>query len=192
MMQIEWHSVLLPWHFENAKQLLHQIENHTNIPSDQLSLLCCFFLSYPLAFFQSQIPSIPIKHYVNVFIGITMAQFVYNIAWLHSLFTSIVTYYILKWLPIRYSCIVAFLFNMEYLAFLHIFRMTNDYNGWKMDCTTSQMIIVIKLTSFAINFYDGQVKTTTKTDENDSLVRQHSSFLPSNFSPSPLYSNSPG
>nr|CCA18673.1 lysophospholipid acyltransferase putative [Albugo laibachii Nc14] len=169
MTQIEWNSVLLPWRFENVRQLLEQVESQTSIPSDQLNLLCCFFLSYPLAFLQSQISSVQIKHYINIFIGITMAQFVYNIAWLHSLFTSIVTYYILKWLPIRYSSIVAFLFNMEYLAFLHIIRMMNDYNGWKMDCTTSQMIIVIKLTSFAINFYDGKVKTTTEMDENDSL-----------------------
>lgn len=43
------------------------------------------------------------------------------------------------------------------MATLHIHRMYVDYMGWSMDSTASQMILLIKLTSFAYNYYDGVV-----------------------------------
>jgi hypothetical protein len=39
----------------------------------------------------------------------------------------------------------------------HIYRLYVDYMGWSLDFTGPQMILVIKLTSFAFNYYDGVV-----------------------------------
>ena len=33
--------------------------------------------------------------------------------------------------------------------------MYNDYGGWKLDYTTAQMIVTIKLTTFAYSYADG-------------------------------------
>eukprot|EP00003_Mantamonas_plastica_P006565 TRINITY_DN1538_c0_g1_i1.p2 TRINITY_DN1538_c0_g1~~TRINITY_DN1538_c0_g1_i1.p2 ORF type:complete len:458 (+),score=121.13 TRINITY_DN1538_c0_g1_i1:636-2009(+) len=39
----------------------------------------------------------------------------------------------------------------------HIYRQYTDYMGWSMDFTGPQMIITIKLTTFAYNYHDGQL-----------------------------------
>jgi len=50
---------------------------------------------------------------------------------------------------------VIFVTAMGYLSALHIYRMVNDYMGWKFDITTQVLIIVQRVTAFAWNYYDG-------------------------------------
>jgi hypothetical protein len=47
----------------------------------------------------------------------------------------------------------------------HIYRLYVDYMGWTLDFTGPQMLLVIKLTSFAYNYYDGVVDKTSQKKE---------------------------
>lgn len=38
----------------------------------------------------------------------------------------------------------------------HLYRQFNDYRGYKLDHTGPQMILTMKLTSWAFNVYDGR------------------------------------
>jgi hypothetical protein len=44
---------------------------------------------------------------------------------------------------------------MTYMSLSHMYRMHVDYLGWQLDFTGPQMILTIKLSSFAYNLYDG-------------------------------------
>jgi lysophospholipid acyltransferase len=50
---------------------------------------------------------------------------------------------------------LVFAVTLAHLSLSHIFRMLVDYGGWQLDYTGPQMVLVIKLTSFAYNLYDG-------------------------------------
>ncbi|KYQ90954.1 60S ribosomal protein L5 [Tieghemostelium lacteum] len=51
--------------------------------------------------------------------------------------------------------VTVFVFSMLYLSVSHWYRMYVDYKGWALDYTGPQMVLTLKLTSFAWNLYDG-------------------------------------
>lgn len=75
-------------------------------------------------------------------------------------------------LPVR-ACQV-FAFVMAYMSLSHLYRLYVDYLGWSLDFTGPQMILTIKLSSFAYNVYDGVVDSdvlqTPQTDRYKSKV----------------------
>lgn len=75
-------------------------------------------------------------------------------------------------LPVRASQVFAFV--MAYMSLSHLYRLYVDYLGWSLDFTGPQMILTIKLSSFAYNVYDGVVDSdvlqTPQTDRYKSKV----------------------
>ena len=57
---------------------------------------------------------------------------------------------------------------MVYMSAGHLFRIYNDYMGWTLDFSGPQMLLVIKLTSFAYTYYDGMMGL--KKDEKKASV----------------------
>jgi hypothetical protein len=67
---------------------------------------------------------------------------------------------------------------MAYMSLSHLYRVYVDYLGWSLDFTGPQMILTIKLSSFAYNVYDGLVdgvnlqgkvaKLQSEVDQDDS------------------------
>jgi hypothetical protein len=156
-----------PLKFSYFNAQLAQVAPQIGIPADQLRAALCLFAAYPFAMVLRVLPAPSAKHWMNICVGLAMAQLVYGSEWLHSFGSALVTYMLMKFAPIKQAPYIVFVFNMAYVAALHIYRMSVDYMGWSMDCTASQMLLLIKLTSFGFNYYDGAVQASTKIKETD-------------------------
>eukprot|EP01113_Clastostelium_recurvatum_P030996 TRINITY_DN3823_c0_g1_i3.p1 TRINITY_DN3823_c0_g1~~TRINITY_DN3823_c0_g1_i3.p1 ORF type:complete len:409 (-),score=88.84 TRINITY_DN3823_c0_g1_i3:104-1330(-) len=77
----------------------------------------------------------------------------------------------------RYQHYVVFVFVMGYISVSHIYRMYTDYMGWTLDFTGSQMVLTLKLTSMAFNYYDGNRKD--KDNITEEMQRRAIRKLPS-------------
>ncbi|KAF1788153.1 Membrane bound O-acyl transferase, MBOAT [Phytophthora cactorum] len=143
-----------PLRFTMLNQQLTQLSELVGVPVDQLRCVACLLTVYPLAIVVRKLPSVTAKHWLHICAGVSIAQFVYGTGWLHSLLSSLVTYALVCVLPPKRAPFVVFLANMVFVAALHIHRMRVNYMGWSMDSTASQMLLLIKLTSFAFNYHD--------------------------------------
>ncbi|KAJ0410282.1 hypothetical protein P43SY_002614 [Pythium insidiosum] len=161
-------ALATPLDFTFVNTELAKLSESAGFPLDQLRFILCLFAAYPLAWLQRRLPSATIKHVFNIVIGIGTAQFVYSAGWLHSFLSAMVTYGLVKFAPVRYMPYIVFVANMAFVAALHIYRMTVDYMGWSMDSTGSQMLLLIRLTSFAFNYYDGAVEASMAIKDSDS------------------------
>lgn len=158
-----------PLKFSLVNARLAAVAEAVGFPADQLRALLCFALAYPLADALRRLGSPAAKHCLNVVVGVGMAQLVYGSQWLLSLASAVVTYALLLVAPAHLAPRLVFVFNMGFLAALHLYRMHVDYMGWSMDATASQMLLLIKLTSFAYNYYDGTAgAAAAQSDETDS------------------------
>ncbi|KAL3668934.1 hypothetical protein V7S43_006222 [Phytophthora oleae] len=157
-----------PLQFTMLNEQLSSLSELVGVPVDQLRCVTCLLGAYPLAIVVRKLPSITAKHWLHICSGVSIAQFVYGAGWLHSLLSSLLTYALVCLLPPKRAPLVVFLANMTYVAALHIHRMRVNYMGWSMDSTASQMLLLIKLTSFAFNYHDGVVPSATAVQDGES------------------------
>uniref|UniRef100_A0AAV1TMS0 Lysophospholipid acyltransferase n=1 Tax=Peronospora matthiolae TaxID=2874970 RepID=A0AAV1TMS0_9STRA len=157
-----------PLRFTVLNEQLSHLAELVGIPVDQLRCVTCLLAVYPFAVLVQKLPSITAKHWLHICGGVSIAQFVYGTGWLHSLFSSLLTYALVCFLPPARASVVVFLTNMVYVAALHIHRMRVNYMGWNMDATASQMLLLIKLTGFVFNYHDGVVPSATTAEKGDS------------------------
>lgn len=157
-----------PLRFEFLHAQVDELSSSLGLASDQLAYVLCLFAAYPLALVYNLLPSASLKHLVDVLLGVSMAQFVLGAQWVHSLLSALTTYLLVRFGPAKYAPYLVFAFNMLYMSASHIYRLYVDYMGWTLDFTGPQMLLVIKLSSFAYNYYDGVVDKTWAT-KRDSL-----------------------
>jgi len=62
------------------------------------------------------------------------------------------------------------------LSISHIYRMYTDYMGWTMDFTGPQMLLTLKLTTFAFDYHDGQIQRI-KIPHHDMALSKFPSLL---------------
>jgi len=84
-----------------------------------------------------------------------MMQVVYGPDWIHSLIPSVLTYVMALVLPRAMFPRAAFFVVMGYLFAAHLYRMYVAYMAFEFDFTGTQMVLTMKLTSFAYNLFDG-------------------------------------
>mmetsp|Transcript_2184 Transcript_2184/g.2278 ORF Transcript_2184/g.2278 Transcript_2184/m.2278 type:complete len:511 (-) Transcript_2184:102-1634(-) len=113
------------------------------------------FLAYPFAAILRAIPDPNIKHFISMMGGIFLVQWVFGPDWIHSFISSAVTYLICAFVPNKYSVMIAFTWAMSYMTIAHGYRMWISYMSGIFDFTGMQMVLTMKLTSFAYNVYDG-------------------------------------
>lgn len=152
-----------PLRFEALHAQVGELSQALGLGADQLAYVLCLFAAYPLALVYQFLPNAALKHLFDVGVGVAMAQFVLGSQWVHSLVAAAVTYALVRFGPAHYAPYLVFAFNMLYLSASHIYRLYVDYMGWTLDFTGPQMLLVIKLTSFAYNYYDGVVDKTWAT-----------------------------
>ncbi|CAI5737402.1 unnamed protein product [Hyaloperonospora brassicae] len=157
-----------PLPFTLLNEQLTRLSTLVGLPVDQLRCVTCLLAVYPFAVLVQKLPSATAKHWLHICGGVSIAQFVYGSGWLHSLLSSLLTYALVRVLPPTRAAAVVFLANMLYVAALHVHRMRVNYMGWSMDATASQMLLLIKLTSFAFNYHDGVVPSATAVAKGDS------------------------
>ncbi|CAH0516904.1 unnamed protein product [Peronospora belbahrii] len=153
-------ELVTPFDFSFLYSYVDKLSTSLNLGSDQLRYVLCLFAAYPLAVVYKFLPSAHLKHLMDVIVGISIAQFVLGSGWIHSFIASFITYLLVMFGPPKHTPSIVFLFNMLYMSASHIYRLYVDYMGWTLDFTGPQMLLVIKLTSFAYNYYDGVVDKT--------------------------------
>lgn len=114
---------------------------------------------YPFAAILRIIPSkyATLKHLTSFLGGLFLVQWVFGKDWIHSFVSSYVTYILCFLLPGKYKASGVFVFVMGYMLLSHIYRMYVSYLSGIFDFTGTQMVLTMKLTSFAYNLYDGTV-----------------------------------
>ena len=87
--------------------------------------------------------------------GFVVVQWIFGPDWIHTFISSSVTYLICAFGPRKHIGTLCFVWVMGYMTGCHIFTMYNDYMSEKFDFLRTQMVITMKLTSFAYNYFDG-------------------------------------
>lgn len=136
-------------------------------PADQLKYVACIMAAMPLGLLFRFLPqSSAVKHLFSIVTSISMLIFCLGPSqWLHSFVTSLATYVLLVVLPKSVAHTAVFVFVMGYMSVSHIYRMHVDWMGWTMDFTGPQMVLTIKLTSIAFDYFDGRCDPATRSAE---------------------------
>lgn len=113
------------------------------------------FLTYPMAVILRTLPGTTTKHIFSIFVGVFLLQWVFEEDWIHSFLSSIVTYLICAFAPMKSVGPMAFVWAIGYMTMSHWYRMYTSYMSGKFDFTGTQMVLTMKLTSFAWNYWDG-------------------------------------
>ncbi|KAI4733698.1 MBOAT family protein-like protein [Aureobasidium sp. EXF-12298] len=148
---------------------------------DELKLIFSFLLSYPLAGVLKRIPdSKPAQK--NVFIIVVSMFYLVGLFDLWAglrtiLISSIGAYAIAAYIQGPYMPWVGFVFLMGHMSVNHIYRqIVNDPST--IDITGAQMVLVMKLTAFCWNVYDGTLPEATLTDhQKERALRKLPSLL---------------
>jgi len=121
------------------------------------------FLAYPFSFIFGLMPCIkPVKHFLSFVIGFIFVQWVFGPDWIHSFLTALFTYGCCIFAPRKVMGPLAFWTVLAYMVACHAYKMymnglTNlPYWQYPLDFTGCQMVLTMKLTSFAYNVADGK------------------------------------
>lgn len=131
------------------------------------------FLVYPFSILLRLLPDKNLKHLMSTVGGIVLMQWIFGADWIHSFVSSLVTYLICLLAPRKYCHYIVFIFAMAYMTGSHLYRMYVEYLTGVFDFTGTQMVITMKLTSFAYNLYDGTAdrKNVFMTHDNKALAK---------------------
>lgn len=113
------------------------------------------FLVYPFAAILRATPNKQLKHLLSLLGGVFLVQWVFGPDWIHSFVTSLGTYVMCLILPGKIQASAVFYFVMSYMVLSHMNRMYVSYLSGIFDYTGTQMVLTMKLTSFAYNYFDG-------------------------------------
>lgn len=127
---------------------------------DQIKLIACLLISYPLGSVFIRLPNDQpnVKHLFNI--AITLFYFipVLNLwdGFLQLLADVIATYYIARNVKSQMMPWIVFAVIMGHLTINHIIRAIFNLSYETFEITGPQMVLVMKLTTFAWNVYDGR------------------------------------
>ncbi|KAJ7667617.1 endoplasmic reticulum protein [Mycena polygramma] len=127
---------------------------------DQIKLISCLLIAYPLGSLFIRIPSDRpvLKHLFNI--GVTLL-FLFPVLKLYSAFLQLLasilgTYYITRYYHGSKMPWVVFIFVMGHLTVNHVIRAIYNFSYETLEVTGPQMVLTMKLTTFAWNVYDGR------------------------------------
>ncbi|ORY08115.1 MBOAT-domain-containing protein [Basidiobolus meristosporus CBS 931.73] len=128
-----------------------------------------------------KLPNNPtIKHIYSIlstlFLFVVISNQHYGV--LHILLGSLVPYFITLFVKGSLAPKLVFVFAMAHMSYTHIYRQIYDYGGFTMDHSGPQMIMTIKITSFAWCVYDGsRSEKQLSTYQKSKVIRQFPSLL---------------
>ncbi|WWD03076.1 hypothetical protein V865_001122 [Kwoniella europaea PYCC6329] len=132
-------------------------------PPDQLKLIFSLLISYPLGSLYVRLP--PSKPYIAHLFSIIVSTFVVvfllemKTGMLHLLFSIAGTYIIAATVQGKNMPWIVFVFVMGHLLYNHIDRYIIGTSASAIEITGSQMVLAMKLTTFAWNVHDGKQKS---------------------------------
>ncbi|KAH9927125.1 MBOAT-domain-containing protein [Epithele typhae] len=136
------------------------IADATGASVDQIKLISCLLFSYPLGSLYIRIPAShpELKHIFSIFISFF---YLIPVLWLWGgalqLLASVVgTYYIVKKNQSKSMPWLVFALTMAHLTVTHIIRMSDDSVYDRVEISGPQMVLTMKLTTYAWNVFDGR------------------------------------
>jgi len=159
----------------NADPFLTPFAQSAGFDLSVFKFLIALFVAYPFSALLYHLPSATAKHLCSFVIGFIFVQWIFAADWIHTFISSIGTYLICALLPKRYIGVAGFVWVMGYLMVCHIFSMQMKYMNEEFDFLRTQMVITMKLTSFAYNLYDGtyDYKKVFATDHNPKEAKMY-------------------
>ncbi|KAF8681605.1 membrane-bound acyltransferase family [Rhizoctonia solani] len=142
--------------------LFVSISSVLGAPADQIKLIFCLLVAYPLSTIYVRLPKDKphIKYVYNIAVSMFFLVPILRLYWgtAHLLLSSTFTYFAAKRIKSQNMPWVVFAFVMAHLLVNHAYRtayLTLD----DLEITGTQMVLVIKLSTFAWNIYDGRQPT---------------------------------
>jgi len=144
---------------KELKSALSDLGNKLNSPLDQVTLIFCIFISFPLGLINYFITSPTIRLLFGLVTGITIQYFMYEEQVLHCLISVAIAYIHIKLLSrTAYSSpTLVLLIMIGHLSYNHIHQMLLTNGGWSLDVTLIHMQIVTKLSSLIYCYEDGSI-----------------------------------
>eukprot|EP00128_Syssomonas_multiformis_P000227 Colp12_sorted_trinity150504_noHs@30298 len=162
----------------DVESIFESLSAQVGFPVDQLKLVTCMTLAYPLGCYQySCNKSVPFKHALSAAIGFIFGWLCFKTAFLHFVAIAIVCYLMVRFFDSKTAIFSVFVYSMTHLSACHIYRQYVDYGGWELDVTGPLMILVIKVTSFAFNIYDGKRMSECIDEHKRYALTRMPSFL---------------
>lgn len=152
---------------------LNKVTETYGIDSFTLRYAICLLGSFPLNAILKRLPDEKEKTKC-IYIIVSSMIYLFGILNLYSgfrtlLISSTFTFLITRFYHSKFMPYLNFVFVMGHLAMNHIYaQFFNSQTATTIDITASQMVLAIKLTSFAWSYYDGM---DTNADEFESLVQ---------------------
>lgn len=136
------------------------LAQYLKLKPEMVRYLTCLVLLYPLALLHRQLPSTGVRHVVSLVAGLGLAWANFGGDTLHFVASSGVAYLMCMAAPrqpMMPACV--FLWVLGYISWGHIQRMYmpgGDFGGPVVHWTSPQMLLTIKITSFAWAYHDAQ------------------------------------
>ncbi|CAE7187411.1 unnamed protein product [Rhizoctonia solani] len=139
--------------------LFVSISSVLGAPADQIKLIFCLLVAYPLSTIYVRLPknNLQIKYVYNITVSMFFLIPILRLYWgtVHLLASSGFTYFAAKTIKSQNMPWIVFAFVMAHLLVNHAYRtayLTLD----DIEITGTQMVLVIKLSTFAWNIHDGR------------------------------------
>ncbi|KAG7096611.1 hypothetical protein E1B28_004028 [Marasmius oreades] len=154
----------------------------TGASTDQIKLIVCLLFAYPLGSLFIRVPSQKpgLRHMFSIAVTMffLLSLFKMYSGTLQLLADILVTYFVAKWNTGPKMPWIIFFFALGHLMVNHVIRVFYGLSFETVEVTGAQMVLVMKLTTYAWNVYDGRRKTedldawqlSNRITENPSLL----------------------
>eukprot|EP01117_Protostelium_nocturnum_P010151 TRINITY_DN3622_c0_g1_i2.p1 TRINITY_DN3622_c0_g1~~TRINITY_DN3622_c0_g1_i2.p1 ORF type:complete len:274 (+),score=68.77 TRINITY_DN3622_c0_g1_i2:80-901(+) len=151
------------------------------IPPDHLKMLFTFVLAVPLARFYTMLPTPASRHIYGIVVSTFILTGIFSLykGIVHVLASSLITYG-LSWFLRNQGKVMpysVFSFLMLHLTWNHINRQFWGVDPDSMEITGTQMVLVMKLSSYAWNVYDGAWEGSQQ-EQSEHQKRNKLEFVP--------------
>jgi lysophospholipid acyltransferase len=121
-------------------------------------LVFCLLAAYPLSSLYVKLPTDGTRHYYSILVATFFLVGVLKLwgGFLQLLISIVGTYLIVVFNRTERMPWLVFAFTMGHLTVNHVYRTLYEISPDVIEITGSQMVLVMKLSSFAWNVYDGR------------------------------------
>ncbi|KAJ3495292.1 hypothetical protein NLJ89_g10651 [Agrocybe chaxingu] len=139
------------------------LANAVGASVDQIKLISCLLVAYPLGVLFVRVPTSKpaLRHLFSIGVAILFFFPVLKIysAFFQLLGSILATYFVTKYNKSASMPWIVFAIVMGHLTVNHVIRAIYGFSYETMEVTGPQMVLTMKLTTFAWNVYDGRRKT---------------------------------
>eukprot|EP01117_Protostelium_nocturnum_P011761 TRINITY_DN4288_c0_g1_i1.p1 TRINITY_DN4288_c0_g1~~TRINITY_DN4288_c0_g1_i1.p1 ORF type:complete len:482 (-),score=156.76 TRINITY_DN4288_c0_g1_i1:22-1467(-) len=130
-----------------------------SVPLSQLKIFFCLLLAFPSSFLFRLLPNSPnLKHFIGGITGLFFGYYTFGAIIAHTALSSSVAYAILVVFDVKKGLAhkLVFLWTIVYLSLIQFWRVMAFFDhGNDHDVSGPQMLLTIKLTTLAFDYYDG-------------------------------------